>query len=60
VTGFTVAHSITLTLAALNLVSPPASVIEPAIALSIIYVGVDNLMVRKGRDLRPGSPWSLA
>ena len=27
--------------------------IEPAIALSIIYVGVDNLMVRKGRDLRP-------
>ena len=53
VTGFTIAHSITLTLAALNLVSPPASVIEPAIALSIIYVGVDNLMVRKGRDLRP-------
>jgi hydrogenase/urease accessory protein HupE len=53
VTGFTVAHSITLTLAALNLLSPPASVIEPAIALSIVYVGVDNLMVRKGRDLRP-------
>ena len=53
VTGFTVAHSITLTLAALNLISPPASVIEPAIALSIIYVGVDNLLVRKGRDLRP-------
>lgn len=53
VTGFTLAHSITLTLAALNVVSPPASVIEPAIALSIIYVGVDNLMVRKGRDLRP-------
>ena len=53
VTGFTLAHSITLTLAALNVVSPPASVIEPAIALSIIYVGVDNLLVRKGRDLRP-------
>ena len=53
VTGFTVGHSVTLSLAALNLVSPPASVIEPAIALSIIYVGVDNLMVRKGRDLRP-------
>jgi hydrogenase/urease accessory protein HupE len=53
VTGFTIAHSITLTLAALNLVSPPASVIEPAIALSIIYVGVDNLLVRKGRDMRP-------
>jgi hydrogenase/urease accessory protein HupE len=53
VTGFTVAHSITLTLAAMNLVNPPAGIIEPAIALSIIYVGVDNLMVRKGRDLRP-------
>ena len=53
VTGFTLAHSITLTLAATNLVSPPASVIEPAIALSIIYVGVDNLMVREGRDFRP-------
>jgi len=53
VTGFTVGHSITLTLAALNVLSPPASIIEPAIALSIIYVGVDNLMVRKGRDLRP-------
>jgi hydrogenase/urease accessory protein HupE len=53
VTGFTVAHSITLSLAALNLVNPPAKIIEPAIALSIIYVGVDNLMMRKGRDLRP-------
>ena len=53
VTGFTVAHSITLSLAAMDLVSAPASIIEPAIALSIVYVGVDNLMVRKGRDLRP-------
>ncbi|HEX5069076.1 MAG TPA: HupE/UreJ family protein [Vicinamibacterales bacterium] len=53
VTGFTVAHSITLSLAALNLVNPPSSIIEPAIALSIIYVGVDNLMVKTGRDLRP-------
>ena len=53
VTGFTVAHSITLSLAALNLVTPPASIIEPAIALSIIYVGVDNLLVRQGRDVRP-------
>jgi len=52
VTGFTVAHSITLSLAALNVVTPPASVIEPAIALSIVYVGVDNLMVRGGRDVR--------
>src|SRR6266853_4120609 len=35
VTSFAVAHSITLSLAALNLVTPPARLIEPAIALSI-------------------------
>ena len=52
VSAFTVAHSITLSLAALNLVAPPARLIEPAIALSIVYVGVDNLMVGRGRDVR--------
>jgi hydrogenase/urease accessory protein HupE len=52
VTAFTVAHSITLSLAALNLVSPPARIIEPAIALSIVYIGADNLLVREGRDVR--------
>jgi hydrogenase/urease accessory protein HupE len=52
VTAFTVAHSITLSLAALNIVTPPASMVEPAIALSIVYVGADNLMVRGGRDVR--------
>src|SRR5207249_4801807 len=52
VTAFTAAHSVTLSLAALNLVSPPARIIEPAIALSIVYVGADNLLVRGGRDVR--------
>ena len=52
VTAFTIAHSMTLSLAALNVVTPPARVIEPAIALSIVYVGVDNLLVRDGRDVR--------
>ena len=52
VSAFTVAHSITLSLAALNLLTPPARLIEPGIALSIIYVGVDNLMVGRGRDVR--------
>jgi hydrogenase/urease accessory protein HupE len=52
VTAFTVAHSITLSLAALNIVTPPARVIEPAIALSIVYVGADNLLARGGRDVR--------
>jgi hydrogenase/urease accessory protein HupE len=53
VTAFTLAHSITLSLAALDVVDMPARLIEPAIALSIIYVGIDNLMVGKsGRDVR--------
>jgi hydrogenase/urease accessory protein HupE len=52
VTGFTLAHSITLSLAVLNVLSPPARIIEPAIALSIIFVGADNLTKRDGRDIR--------
>ena len=52
VTAFTVAHSVTLSLAVLDVVTPPARVVEPIIALSIIYVGVDNLMARGGRDMR--------
>lgn len=54
VTAFTVAHSITLSLAALSIVNPPSWLVEPAIALSIVYVGADNLLVRDGggRDVR--------
>lgn len=52
VSAFTVAHSITLSLAALNILTPPSSIVEPAIALSIVYVGADNLTVRGGRDMR--------
>ena len=52
VTAFTIAHSLTLSLAALSLVTPPARIVEPAIALSIVYVGADNLMVHGGRDVR--------
>jgi len=52
VTAFTIGHSVTLTLAALDIVTPPASVIEPAIALSIVFVGADNLVRGDGRDLR--------
>jgi hydrogenase/urease accessory protein HupE len=52
VTAFTVAHSVTLSLAALDIFTPPARLIEPAIALSIVYVGFDNLLVKGGRDVR--------
>ncbi|MGX7895773.1 HupE/UreJ family protein [Tsuneonella sp. HG222] len=52
VTAFTLGHSITLGLAATNLVVPPAWLIEPAIALTIVVVGADNLLRGEGKDLR--------
>ncbi len=47
VTAFTVSHSITLTLAALQIVNLPSAWTEVAIALSIIYVAVENFFSRK-------------
>ncbi|HTO90200.1 MAG TPA: HupE/UreJ family protein [Candidatus Sulfotelmatobacter sp.] len=52
VTSFTVAHSLTLALATLHVVNPPSRVIEPAIALSIVAVGVENLRARNSGDHR--------
>lgn len=46
VTAFTVAHSITLGLAALQVFSLSPKIVEPAIALSIAYVGVENFFVK--------------
>lgn len=43
ITSFTVAHSITLALAFIGLISLPSSVVEPLIALSIVYVALENL-----------------
>jgi len=43
VSSFTVAHTITLALASLGLVSIPTSIVEPLIAASIVYVGVENI-----------------
>jgi hydrogenase/urease accessory protein HupE len=43
VTAFTVAHTITLTLAAFNLVSLPQGVVEPLISASIVIVALQNL-----------------
>ena len=42
ITAFTVAHTITLALAATGIVTVPASVVEPMIAASIVYVGIEN------------------
>jgi hydrogenase/urease accessory protein HupE len=46
VTAFTVAHSITLSLAALQVVVIPAAIIEPAIAASIVFVAIENFFSR--------------
>jgi hydrogenase/urease accessory protein HupE len=53
ITFFTIAHSITLGLAGLGLVTLPSSVVEPLIAATIIYVGLENLISKepKGRRL---------
>ena len=53
VTAFTVAHAVTLTLAALGYVSLPAGLVEPLIALSIAYVGVENVLVDRLTRWRP-------
>jgi hydrogenase/urease accessory protein HupE len=46
ITAFTVAHSITLALATLDVVRLQPSVVEPLIAASIVYVGLENLLQR--------------
>lgn len=47
VTAFTVSHSVTLSLAALNIVTLPTQWVEAAIAASIIYVAVENFFSRR-------------
>ena len=51
VTAFTLAHSITLTLAALDVVALPSRLVESAIALSVVLAALNNLfpVVRHGR-----------
>ncbi len=56
VTAFTVAHSITLSLAALGLVHMPARIVEPLIAASIVWVAVENLLAPSGIGRR----WMIA
>jgi hydrogenase/urease accessory protein HupE len=50
VTAFTVAHTITLGLSSLGIISVPGSIVEPIIALSIVYVGIENVFAR---ELKP-------
>jgi hydrogenase/urease accessory protein HupE len=54
VTAFTLAHSITLGLSLYGIFSIPARIVEPLIALSVAYVGIENLMTSTLH------PWRIA
>ena len=47
ITSFTIAHSLTLALATFGVVTISATVVEPLIAASIVFVGVENLLRRQ-------------
>ena len=53
-TAFTVAHSITLALSMKNVIVAPSAIVEPIIALSILFVAVENLLLSELK------PWRIA
>ncbi len=53
ISAFTVAHTATLGLAAAGVINPPASIVEPLIALSIAFVAIENLFFRDISKWRP-------
>lgn len=55
VTAFTLAHSMTLALAVLDIVVPPSRLVESVIACSVLITAVNNL-----RPIFPASRWLLA
>lgn len=57
--AFTLAHSITLALVVLHVVTVPSTVVEPMIALSIAYVGIENLWVKELKPWRVGLVFGL-
>ena len=52
VTGFTLAHSVTLALGVLGVVTPLPSAVEALIGLSIVVVGLENFAVSVGERTR--------
>ena len=53
VTAFTLAHTITLALTIYGVVSLPSSIVEPLIALSIVYVAIENVFTDRLHAWRP-------
>jgi hypothetical protein len=61
ISAFTAAHSITLTLATLGLVTIPQPPVEAAIALSIVFVAAEWVRGYQGRESITGRvPWIIA
>ncbi len=52
--AFTVAHSVTLGLAMYSVVKASPAIVEPLIALSIMYVALENVFVKRLRPSRIG------
>ena len=50
---FTLAHTVTLFLGALNIITIPAIIVEPIIALSICFIAIENLFTENIRKTRP-------
>ena len=53
VTAFTIAHSVTLALGLYGVLSISPQIVEPLIALSIVYVAIENIFTRKLHVWRP-------
>jgi hydrogenase/urease accessory protein HupE len=61
VTTFTLAHSVTLVLATLEVIHVPGPPVEAVIALSIVFVASEILQQRRGREgLAARQPWLMA
>lgn len=52
VTAFTVAHTLTLGLSIYGVISLPSSIVEPLIALSIVFVAVENILTPELKPTR--------
>ncbi len=53
-TAFTIAHTVTLGLSMYKIIQPPSSIVEPLIALSILYVALENIFSTKLKASRIG------
>lgn len=52
ITMFTIAHTLTLGLSINGVISLPANIVEPMIALSIVYIGIENIFSKQLKNSR--------